>query len=257
MKDSLRKMGKIVIGFSGGVDSSFLLKVSVDVLGIDNVVAVTIDSLIFSKKEIEDAKLFAENLGVEHIVLSVDFNGIDQLGNNRSNRCYYCKNYIFSIVKEQAEKKDFDFVVDGSNIDDLCDYRPGRRALKKLGVISPLVDAKIAKEEIRKLSKEMGLNTWNKGSFACLASRFPYGIRINKKNLEMVEKAESYLNNLGLRQFRVRYHSDVARIEVEKKDFNLVMENSDSIVNYFKKLGFHYVSLDIEGYRSGSLNEVL
>lgn len=255
LKDNLKNMGSVAIGFSGGVDSSFLLKVATDVLG-DKVLAITVNSMIHSKRELSEALQFVKQINAHHIVIDVDVNEIDDIKKNPENRCYFCKKHVFSKIKDAAKRENFSYVLDASNYDDLQDYRPGMKALARLDIISPLVDIKLGKSEIRELSKQMNLDTWDKPSFACLASRFPYGIEITKSRLEQVEKSESFLLSLGIRQFRVRYHNEVARIEAPKNDFQTILDNSSEIVNKFKGFGFSYVTLDLQGYRTGSLNEV-
>jgi uncharacterized protein len=249
-------MEKVVVAFSGGVDSTFLLKVAHDVLG-DNVIAITGISSTFSEKEQMDAECFSQSTGIKHVFVDSEELDIENYSSNPINRCYYCKKELFSKIKKYADKFNIDYVLDASNADDVFDYRPGFKALKELGVISPLRDAGFTKEEIRTYSKVMDLNTWDKPAFACLASRFPYGTKITKEKLKMVEKSEDYIRSLGIKQFRVRYHENIARIEVLKKDFHIIIENSEKISKKFKELGFKYITLDIEGYRTGSLNEVI
>lgn len=256
LKNNLKKMGSVAIGFSGGVDSSFLLKIATDVLG-DRVLAITVNSMLHPKQEMSDALQFAKQVNAHHIIIDVDINEIDDIKENPENRCYFCKKHIFSKIKDMAKQENISYVLDASNYDDLRDYRPGAKALQRLNIVSPLVDVKLGKSEIRELSKQMDLDTWDKPSFACLASRFPYGIEITKSRLEQVENAELFLLSLGIRQFRVRYHNEVARIEVNKNDFQPILNHSDEIVKKFKEIGFKYITLDIEGYRTGSLNEVL
>ena len=246
----------MVIAFSGGVDSTFLVKVAYEVLG-KNVIAVTAASSTYPKTELEEAKRLARLIGVRHIIVNSQETEVENFKRNPPNRCYYCKKELFSRLKEIAKKEKINYVLDGTNYDDLTDFRPGMKALRELNIISPLKDAKLTKEDIRNLSKLMNLDTWDKPACACLASRFPYGIRITKERLDRVEKAEAVIRNLGIRQLRVRYHNEIARIEVNKKDMQLLLEHSDSIVKKFKELGFIYVTLDMEGYRTGSLNEVL
>lgn len=249
-------MDSVAIAFSGGVDSTFLTKVAYDVLG-EKAIAVTASSPTFPQIELDAAKQLAEKIGIGHIVIDSEETKNINFVKNPINRCYYCKKELFSKIKQVAAEKKLNFVIDGSNADDASDYRPGTRALKKLNVISPLQDVGLTKKEIKELSKDMNLDTWDKPSFACLASRFPYGIEITISRLKQVEDAEAYLNSLGIKQFRVRYHNEVARIEVSKNDFDKIIKHSDNIVQQFKKLGFKYIALDMDGYRTGSLNEVL
>jgi uncharacterized protein len=256
LKDELKKMNIVAVGFSGGVDSSFLLKLLSDVLG-KNTLAITIKSPAHPQSEIEEALRIVGSMSVKHEIIDLDVTEIVEFKKNNVDRCYYCKKMIFSKIKEVAKKENINYVLDASNADDLDDYRPGMKALKELGVISPLIDVNLTKEEIRDLSRQMNLDTWNKPSFACLASRFPYGTEITKLRLEQVEKAEMFLNSLGLKELRVRCHNEIARIEVAKDVFQTVLKYSKEIVKQFKEFGFKYVTLDIEGYRSGSLNEVL
>ena len=254
LKNNLKQMKCVAIAFSGGVDSTFLVKVTYDVLG-ENAIAVTASSSIFPKREMDDAKKYAKQIGIKHIIIDLEETEIENFSDNPNNRCYYCKNELFSIIKQIAKENNLNYVLDGSNVDDASDYRPGMKALEELGVISPLREVGFTKQEIKELSKDMQLDTWDKPAFACLASRFPYGIKITKSKLMQVEKAESFLFSLGIKQFRVRYRNETARIEVLKNDFQTVLDDSEKIIKYFKELGFKYVTLDIEGYRTGSLNE--
>jgi uncharacterized protein len=254
----IEKMGSLAVAYSGGVDSTFLLKVAHDVLQ-DRVIAVTARSSTYPEREFEEAAEFARSAGIKHIVIQSEELEIEGFTNNPPNRCYLCKYELFSKIKEVAEKYRIRYIVEGSNIDDLGDYRPGMQAIKELGIISPLKDAGLGKDAIRKLSKQMGLPTWDKSAFACLASRFPYGVKITRDKLAMVDRAEQYLLNLGFKQVRVRHHGDTARIEVAEaerlKFFDLeLMEN---IYKQFQKIGFAYTALDLKGYRTGSMNEVI
>jgi uncharacterized protein len=256
LKNNLKKMEKVAVAFSGGLDSSFLAKIAYATLK-DNAIAITIDSPVYPGWEIEEAKKIAAEIGIQQIIVDFDHIEISGFSKNSIERCYICKKELYSMLKEIGKKNGYKIILDGSTSDDEFDYRPGIKALKELKIVSPLKDLNFNKQEIRTLSKDIGLSTWNKPSFACLATRFPYGISITKEGLEKIEKSEDFIINLGVKQFRVRYHEEIARIEVLKEDFNIILKNSDKILRYFKELGFNYVTLDIEGYRSGSLNEVL
>ena len=256
LKNNLKKMKSVAIAFSGGVDSTFLVKTAFDVLG-KNAVAITATSSTYPQRELKEAKNFAKSIGVKHIIINSEETDIKNFSKNPIDRCYYCKKELFLKIKDIAKENNLNFILDGSNADDVSDYRPGRQALKELSIVSPLKDVGITKHEIRKLSKKMKLDTWDKSAFACLASRFPYGEKITKTKLKRVEQAESFLFTLGIKQLRVRYHGDTARIEVLKNDFEKIIRNSDEIISYFKKLKFTYVTLDLQGYRTGSLNEGL
>lgn len=252
----LKEKKKICIAFSGGVDSTFLLKAAKEALD-KNVLAITIVSSMNPKREIKESIEFCKEIGVKHILIDADEYSIPEFVANDKERCYFCKKAIFTKIKEKAKNEGFDIVADGSNIDDDSDYRPGMKALKELGIISPLKEANLSKNEIRKICKEINLNVWNKPSMACLASRIPYGTVISRYKLEKVELAEEILLNKGFKQFRVRYYDNLAKIEVLKEDINKIIAISDEIIEGFKKIGFNYIALDLEGFRSGSMNEVL
>lgn len=257
LKNLLKSMESVVIAFSGGVDSSFLAKVAHEVLG-DKVLAITARSSMYPEREFNEAVQFAAQYGIPHRVIVSEELEVEGFSDNPLNRCYLCKHELFRKIKKLAEEEDFKFVAEGSNYDDLTgDYRPGLQAVSELGVVSPLKEVKLTKDEIRFLSKEMGLPTWNKPSFACLASRFPYGEKITKEKLEMVGKAEQFLIDLGFKQIRVRYHGNVARIETNENDFDRFLEKRtrEAIYSRLKELGFLYVALDLKGYRTGSMNE--
>lgn len=257
LQEYLLKLDNALIAFSGGVDSTFLAKVSYDVLG-NRVLAVTATSPMHPKSELKEAVELAKKIGIPHLV--VEFNDIleiEEFRKNPLNRCYICKSNLFSRFKAIAEEKGFKYILEGTNADDVSDFRPGRRALKELGILSPLLECGIKKEEIRILSKELGLPTWGKPSYACLASRIPYGEEITYDKLSMVEKAEEDLKDLGFSGFRVRYHGDVARIELPKEQMETIFEEGirEEVVKRIKNAGFKYVTMDLEGYRTGSLNE--
>jgi uncharacterized protein len=258
LRRHIEKLGSLAVAYSGGVDSTFLLKIAHDVLQ-DHAIAVTAQSSTYPKREFKEAAEFTRNAGIRHIVIQSEELEIEGFTNNPPNRCYLCKYELFSKIKDVAVKYHIQYIAEGSNIDDLGDYRPGMQAIKELGIISPLKDAGLGKVDIRKLSKEMGLPTWDKPAFACLASRFPYGEKITRDKLAMVDRAEQYLLNLGFKQVRVRHHGDTARIEVAEaerpKFFDLKL--MDNVYKQFQKIGFAYTSLDLKGYRTGSMNEVI
>ncbi len=258
LKEILKRMGKLAIAYSGGVDSTFLLKVAHDTLK-DNVIAITARSSTYPEREYNEAVAFAKKLGAKHISIVSEELDIEGFSGNPVNRCYFCKKELFTKIGQVARQHGIAYVADGSNTDDLGDYRPGMVAMKEFGVVSPLREADMSKDDIRVLSKRMNLPTWDKQPFACLASRFPYGQEITHEKLGMIDKAEQYLLDLGFRQVRVRMHEDMARIEVatsERKKFfdEAVM---DKVHNRMKEIGFKYVALDLKGYRTGSMNEVL
>ena len=258
LKNLLKDMGNVAIAFSGGVDSTFLLKVAADVLG-ENVIAVTARSSTYPEREFNEASEYIKKLGAKHAVIRSEELEIDGFSKNPANRCYYCKKELFTKVWKVAEQHGMKYVADGSNMDDLGDYRPGMLALKELGVSSPLREAGLTKENIRSLSREMGLPTWDKQPFACLASRFPYGEEITPEKLRMIDKAEQFLLDLGFKQVRVRHHGDVARIEVARNERSRFFDTDmmDKISERLKEVGFRYVTLDLQGYRTGSMNEGL
>lgn len=258
LKEYLKSLGSVAVAFSSGVDSTFLLKVAHDVLG-EKVIAVTARSCSFPERELKEATAFAKENGIVHLIVDSEELEIEGFSDNPPNRCYLCKHELFSKMKAIAEKNGFKEVVEGSNMDDLGDYRPGLTAIQELGIKSPLRHAELTKDEIRELSKELGLPTWEKQSFACLSSRFPYGENISPEKLKMVDQAEQLLLDLGFRQVRVRHHGTLARIEIAEGQFSKIMEkeNRDMIFARFKEIGFTYVSLDLAGYRTGSMNETL
>lgn len=252
------ELGSAAVAFSSGVDSTFLLKVAHDVLG-KNVIAVTAKSALFPMRELDGAKAFCSELGIRHYICETDELEIDGFSENPPNRCYLCKKELFGKIIKIAREQNINNIVEGSNMDDTGDYRPGLAAVSELGIKSPLQAVKLCKEEIRELSKEMGLPAWEKPSFACLATRFAYGERITAQKLEMADKAEQLLLDRGFRQMRVRVHGNMARIEVMPDEFGKLISRNmrEEIVQKFKSYGFTYVSMDLSGYRMGSMNEVL
>lgn len=256
LEEILKSCGRLALAFSGGVDSSYLLFEAIRVLGPQNVLAVTVESVLHPETEIEGAAIIAGQLGANQLLLSLDLLAVWQVANNEADRCYFCKKRLFKTLISEAGKHNFDLVAEGTNADDACGYRPGLRALKELGVRSPLQEAGLSKAEIRQLAREAALPIWDKPAAPCLATRFPVGTKITGQALKKVAEAEVALRELQVEgNLRVRIHGDLIRIEAEPASLEKLLELRAIITNCLKQLGFKYVTLDLEGYRMGSMDQ--
>jgi uncharacterized protein len=255
LKNIISKYESVLVAFSGGCDSSLLLKISKEVLG-EKVLAVTAKSPLFPTSELRNSKKVAKYIGAKQLIIESNELDLPQFADNPKNRCYICKKGLFAKLTEIAKREGLNCIVDGTNLSDEDDFRPGMMAAKEFGIRSPLKEASLTKEDVRKISKLLDLPTYNKPQGACLASRFPYGLKITKDALKLVEKSEEFLRKLGLKQVRVRHYQNLCRIEVLKKEMEKCLAKKEQITKQLKSFGYTYITLDLEGYRSGSMNEV-